>query len=332
MSNTQQIREFTETFHKVAAYLRPEQAEDYMGAGVLPQGVMDSIRKHTKSEVGKSFSLRHPWLTGIPTLGIAPGVAKRKALDSIYRNVLRDPEHAKVVQGRWDETRKRKQEDRMAEAKAREAEAKWEQAQQMRMALAEAATQAAGAYKHKADLKYGPKSSDSEFGFSKTAAIFGESPDDLIGSISHKIPMKYRLQLAQEYLDKKKGEKPTKTWKALLSGGALGGLPGAGIGAMLGGGKGALVGGGIGALLGGGAGAAASSADKEKVQKAKLMASLNPKERQSALRNFVHDEIDYGNGWMDTDPISGWQDLRRQELDYAQRLLKKQTGDTRPRR
>ena len=40
--------------------------------------------------IAKSFILRHPWLTGIPTLGIAPAIAHGNAVDSISRRLLRD--------------------------------------------------------------------------------------------------------------------------------------------------------------------------------------------------------------------------------------------------
>lgn len=336
MDTRQQIKEITAMFHeKVAAFLRPEQAEDYMGAGVLPQPVMDVINAQTKKELGKSFSLRHPWLTGIPTLGIAPGVAKSRALDNIYRSVLRDPKHAKLIQGRWDEQRKKSQEDRMAEAKARQAEAKWEQAQQMRAALTEAAMQAAGAYKHNADLKYGKK----DDAFSKTAAIHGAWADPLVGSTSPRIPMDYRLGLAQEYLDKKKQEKPTSRIKAWLGGTALGGLSGAGAGALLGagtapmshgltqlrrGGKGALIGGGLGALLGLGGGALASSIDRERIEEAKRYAALPPGERAAALRKFVGEETNPMLEDAGLDEPGGWEDMKADEALYYRRLLKKQ--------
>lgn len=152
----QQIRQITETFHeKVAAYLRPEQAEDYMGAGVLPKRTMDLIRNLTKEETDKSFSLRHPWLTGIPTLGIAPATAKRKALDRIYRSVLRDPESAGTIQQRWDEKRKRQRAERVFDLKQQQIDLVRDKAVQQRRAIVEAMGQAAGAAKHVADRKWG---------------------------------------------------------------------------------------------------------------------------------------------------------------------------------
>jgi hypothetical protein len=40
----------------------------------------------------ESFSLRHPYLTGLPTLGIASTRAKVKALEKIFRGMMRDSE------------------------------------------------------------------------------------------------------------------------------------------------------------------------------------------------------------------------------------------------
>jgi len=334
MDTAQQLTAVTKLFHeKVAAFLRPEQAEDYMGAGVLPQHVMDSVAAHTKKELGKSFSLRHPWLTGIPTLGIAPGIAKSKALDNIYRNVLRNPEHAKLIQGRWAEKRKTLQEDRMHEAKAREAEAKWEQAQQMRAALTEAAMQAASAYKHKADLEYGSKGDN----FGKTAAIYGAQLDPLAFSPSSRVPMDYRLGLAQEYLDKKKDEKPTNRFRALLGGAGLGAAPGAGLGTGLGallsaisprgfgsvsalkrgGAKGGVIGGGIGALLGLTGGALASSIDRGNIREAKHITSAPPDKQKALVRKLLLEGLDQ----------DAPGDIAEQEAEYSRRLLKKRLGE-----
>jgi hypothetical protein len=52
-----------------------------------------SHKSYAKDQIDKayanSFSLRHPYLTGIPTLGIAPANAKSNALSKIRTNMLR---------------------------------------------------------------------------------------------------------------------------------------------------------------------------------------------------------------------------------------------------
>ena len=46
----------------------------------------------------KSFSLRHPFLTGLPTLGIAPAFAHEKAMNRITRGMMRsDPDLNRAV-------------------------------------------------------------------------------------------------------------------------------------------------------------------------------------------------------------------------------------------
>jgi hypothetical protein len=43
-----------------------------------------------QDRVDNSFSLRHPWITGIPTLGIAPGIARVRAYDAVGSKMRRD--------------------------------------------------------------------------------------------------------------------------------------------------------------------------------------------------------------------------------------------------
>ena len=306
----QQIRQITETFHeKVAAYLRPEQAEDYMGAGVLPKRTMDLIRNLTKEETDKSFSLRHPWLTGIPTLGIAPATAKRKALDRIYRSVLRDPESAGTIQQRWDEKRKRQRAGRVFDLKQQQIDLVRDKAVQQRRAIVEAMGQAAGAAKHVADRKWGAPQE-------KTAAVFGASMDPLVGSLSPEVKKKHQLQLALKYYADKAGEKKTKTWKALVGGGApLGGL-GALLGGALGGRKGALLGllggGGLGALSGYGF----KRGDDKELEAAGHLMSLPRKEQIQRLLDEIEDRRESNKIDMDFDAQEGWDAQRDQERRY----------------
>jgi hypothetical protein len=82
--------------------------------------VRDKIKKRT----AKSFALRHPLLTGIPTLGIAPAIAKDNAVRSISRGLLRDHKGLRREHGRAkDRRRKREMEDEKLSIERARAEA-----------------------------------------------------------------------------------------------------------------------------------------------------------------------------------------------------------------
>jgi hypothetical protein len=73
---------------KVAFRLRVSDIEDELGTFLSDQDE-DLVRRMIADRRSKSFALRHPWLTGIPTLGIAPAVAHGRAVHDITRKVLR---------------------------------------------------------------------------------------------------------------------------------------------------------------------------------------------------------------------------------------------------
>jgi hypothetical protein len=86
-----------DTFEKFAAKhilkeklakLRVSDIEDVLDM-YLPDKEETKVRKLIKERMAKSFSLRHPVLTGIPTLGIAPAVAKQNAIRKIVRRMAR---------------------------------------------------------------------------------------------------------------------------------------------------------------------------------------------------------------------------------------------------
>ena len=74
-------------FEKLAK-LSIENLEDQIGF-YLADKQEQKARDLIESEKNKSFVLRHPVLTGIPTLGIAPSIAQAKAKDRIIRTLAR---------------------------------------------------------------------------------------------------------------------------------------------------------------------------------------------------------------------------------------------------
>ena len=74
-------------FEKNAGILDVEDVEDELGT-VFPNELESRVRRDIEGQYGKRFALRHPILTGIPTLGIAPAVSYRNAMDEIKRPIL----------------------------------------------------------------------------------------------------------------------------------------------------------------------------------------------------------------------------------------------------
>lgn len=95
------------TFEKVAKYLDISDIEDAIGTYANDEYEPMIRGAITKAE-NSSLPLRHPILTGIPTLGIAPAVAKNNAIDKITRQLARrDVGIANSVQDRRDKIEQR---------------------------------------------------------------------------------------------------------------------------------------------------------------------------------------------------------------------------------
>ena len=71
------------------AKLRVGDVEDRLGF-YLSDMNEHKARKLIAERKNKSFALRHPWLTGLPTLGLAPAIAKERAVSRITNRMLRD--------------------------------------------------------------------------------------------------------------------------------------------------------------------------------------------------------------------------------------------------
>jgi hypothetical protein len=96
------------------AKLRVTDVEDALDM-YLPDKDEAKVRKLIKQRMAKSFSLRHPILTGIPTLGIAPAIAKQNAIQKIVRRMARG---SSKLRGQLETNRKLRHQERMEALKA----------------------------------------------------------------------------------------------------------------------------------------------------------------------------------------------------------------------
>lgn len=93
-------------FEKLAKILTVEDLENTLGF-YLADKQEQKARKLLDKEYENRFALRHPWLTGIPTLGIAPAIASSKASDKVIRTLARsDKAFNKALELMKDKKRK----------------------------------------------------------------------------------------------------------------------------------------------------------------------------------------------------------------------------------
>jgi len=78
---------FTDEFEKQAR-VSLSGLEEYMGY-YLPDDLEVPAREELRRQTASRFGVRHPWLTGIPTLGIWPAVAHSKAYSQTERKLFR---------------------------------------------------------------------------------------------------------------------------------------------------------------------------------------------------------------------------------------------------
>jgi len=87
---------FWEGFEKKAK-VGIRDVESHMGSFVDPKDVPKTKAQLDEANAG-SFALRHPFLAGIPTLGIWPAMAKDRALDEIKGELMRNnPAYLKAL-------------------------------------------------------------------------------------------------------------------------------------------------------------------------------------------------------------------------------------------
>lgn len=93
--------------------LKMSDVEDSLGM-YLDKKHHSRVKEHIAERKKKSFSLRHPVLTGIPTLGMAPAIAKGRAVEKIKRRLLRDD---KGLRKAYDRAQDKAHSRRMDEAR-----------------------------------------------------------------------------------------------------------------------------------------------------------------------------------------------------------------------
>ncbi|MDP3012860.1 MAG: hypothetical protein Q8M92_01370 [Candidatus Subteraquimicrobiales bacterium] len=97
---------------KVAAYVAMEkiawEASDIMSdmveqGATPPEDVYHEIEDMLNERKSKSYGLRHPYVTGIPTLGLWPAISKSKADKNIKASVLmKHPKLLEQIRGYMD--------------------------------------------------------------------------------------------------------------------------------------------------------------------------------------------------------------------------------------
>ena len=90
----EQIRQaaMEDELQKIASSV--EGIEDTFGTVFTPEQI-NLTKKLIKDKKAKSFILKHPWLTGIPTLGIAPLISNAIANQGIEKTLAKNDVHLK---------------------------------------------------------------------------------------------------------------------------------------------------------------------------------------------------------------------------------------------
>jgi hypothetical protein len=124
------------------AKLQMSDIEDELGL-YLPDAKEQLVRDMIAKQEQQRFPLRHPWLTGLSTFGIAPAISKANAIEDIKRQLLRaDPS----LQAQLSKNRAEEWEREMAEAKLEVERTRAEQAQRVARTAASALMSAAAMY------------------------------------------------------------------------------------------------------------------------------------------------------------------------------------------
>jgi hypothetical protein len=90
------------------AKLSVRDLEQHMGHLFHDDAVYQDADKGVEEANANSFALRHPYLTGIPTLGIWPSVAKGKAMEHVGTNLLRKHKSLRDERKEHEETEHRR--------------------------------------------------------------------------------------------------------------------------------------------------------------------------------------------------------------------------------
>jgi len=73
---------------KVARIFEVDDVENFLGS-YINDAAEPLARQMVQEQYGKRFALRHPVLTGIPTLGIWPAISKQRATEDVGHNIAR---------------------------------------------------------------------------------------------------------------------------------------------------------------------------------------------------------------------------------------------------
>lgn len=91
------------------AMIDAEDVADRLGIYLDSRG-MSMAQDLVDKAKEKSFALRHPFVTGIPTLGIWPSVAANKALRKIEHQIMADPKVRDAVDAAMEKEHQREKE------------------------------------------------------------------------------------------------------------------------------------------------------------------------------------------------------------------------------
>lgn len=101
--NTNKIYQaaFADELEKIA--LSTDAVEDRLGT-VFTDEQIDVAQALLDAAKAKSFSLRHPWITGIPSLGIVPAISTAIAHDDATKTMARKyPDLKELYQKKIDQ-------------------------------------------------------------------------------------------------------------------------------------------------------------------------------------------------------------------------------------
>jgi hypothetical protein len=95
------------------AKLSVKDLESYMGHLFHDNDVYADASKGVDEANEGSFALRHPFLTGLPTLGLWPSIAKSNAMEDVGSNLLRKHKSLRDERDAMEEAKHRRKMDLM---------------------------------------------------------------------------------------------------------------------------------------------------------------------------------------------------------------------------
>ena len=102
---------FNDEMQKIAFMKVEDLEDDFLGTGIHRDDIAEMARQLLEKEKEKSFSLRHPLLTGLPTLGLLPLIKEQYALRRVGRNVMRKNPELRNMASEAEETWHRREKE-----------------------------------------------------------------------------------------------------------------------------------------------------------------------------------------------------------------------------